>query len=79
MITPEWVRVPVEVVSIVPYGIGSAKITRDGDIEITLPSGNTWGRHIQELIREGKVTGLTLEPIASETLEFSGENPSERV
>lgn len=56
-----WVRVPIFARGIVPIGIGSAKITAEGEIEITIPNGKFFGTHAYELALRGMLDGLMLE------------------
>lgn len=57
-----WVRVPVFARGIVPIGIGSAKITEHGEIEITVVNGQFAGEHMYELAIRGMMEGLMIEP-----------------
>lgn len=65
MITENWVRIPVKIQDIITIGVGSAKIDRDGNIEVTLPSGETFGRATQEAFRSGAIEALMIVPIPS--------------
>lgn len=65
MITEDWVRIPVKVQDIITIGIGSAKIDRDGSIEVILPSGEMFGRATQEAFRNGAIEALMIVPIPS--------------
>lgn len=65
MITEDWVRIPVRIQDIVTLGIGSAKIDREGYIEVTLPTGEMFGRAAQEAFRSGAIEAFMLVPIPS--------------
>src|SRR5687767_6491812 len=55
MISEEFVIIPLEVQSIVPYGIGSVKIRPNGEMEIIAPSGNGFGKIAEKRFREGSI------------------------
>lgn len=68
MITEDFVIIPVEVSGIVPYGIGSVKIRPDGDMTFFAPSGNFFGKEVQEKVRAGTVKRLRLSIVVEEVL-----------
>lgn len=59
-----WIRVPVRMQRIVPIGIGSAKITEQGQIDILISNvaGGNFGVELFEMAREGLLTGLIIMP-----------------
>jgi len=63
MISEEFVIIPLEVQSIVPYGIGSVKIRPNGEMEIIAPNGNVFGKQMQEKFRNGDITALRLQKV----------------
>ena len=65
MITEKWVRIPVKAQDIVTLGIGSAKIDRDGNIEVILPNGERFGQSLQKAVRAGEIEALMIVPIPS--------------
>ncbi len=63
MITEDWVRIPIRIQDIIPIGIGSAKVYRDGRMEVILPSGERFGQSLQEAFRSGQIESLLLVPV----------------
>lgn len=72
MITPEFVRVPLRVKTIVSYGVGSVKIDKEGNIELLVIGNNDIGKMWQEAFRNGELDHLRIEPIAKEDVSASG-------
>ena len=50
MITEEWLRVPVKMHGVI---VGSAKIDRKGHMDVVFTCGSSFGKEIEEKIREG--------------------------
>jgi hypothetical protein len=67
MITPDWIRVPIDIVQIVPMNIGSAKITKDGKTDILIMMPDEYWKKIQQDVRDGKIESLRITPIYNET------------
>lgn len=63
MIHGNYIIIPLEVSGVVPYGIGSVKVERNGDMTIIAPSGHFFGRDVDQMFREGKITALRLEMV----------------
>lgn len=61
-----WIRVPVRSEGLVPIGIGSAKITAEGEIEIILPSGKYFGQYLYQKAQEGWLDYLLIKPMLKE-------------
>lgn len=60
MITEDFVIIPLEVRGIVPYGIGSVRIDRRGRMEFIAPSGDSFGKEMEEKFRAGELKALML-------------------
>lgn len=59
-----WIRVPVRMQRIVLIGIGSAKLTEKGEIEITVSNlaGGNFGRELYDMAIRGDLAGLIITP-----------------
>jgi len=70
-----WIRVPVRMHRIVLVGIGSAKITEHGDIEITVTNlaGGNFGRELYDLALRRELAGLIITPELYPDEEATGE------
>ena len=70
-----WVRVPVRMQRIVLVGIGSAKITEQGVIDIVVSNlaGGNFGMELYDMARTKQLAGLIIVPELYPEEEATGE------
>lgn len=75
LITEHFVIIPMEVQGIVPYGIGSVKIEKDGNMTFIAPSGKMFGRDLEKKFRAGEISAVRLEWVPTEEFLSKAREP----